>query len=334
VNGKATVTRSASSTASAPATIDLESRIEQLLRHDGGELDAFVVSIERDVPVPNTRGRVHCNLLSLDGNGMPRTNDLARWLTYHVIDYAIPRGQIVDAKTYDQAHNSTRRMAELKAKAVRLFTQIAKTGEPGELLLYILAQSQLRLPQLFCKMPHKTSPNVHVHGTDGIHVGIDPVTRKLMLYWGESKLYQSVTSAVTEALDSIKPFICREGGSGASYERDLQLMRDNLDLNDADLEDAILHFLDRDDPQHNQVQFRGMCLIGFDHAVYPTTQNEKDIDAIIGEARMALQAWLATVEALISNRPPLASIHLELFLVPFPSVADFRTAFLNEMRCA
>ena len=311
---------------------DLDSRIEELLRHDGGEFDTFVVSVERDIPVANTRARVHCNILSLDGNGTPRTKDLARWLSFHVIDYAIPRRQIADAKASDAAHNSTRRVAELKAKAARLFTRLAKTGEGGELLLYILAQSQLRLPQLFCKMPHKTSPNVHIHGTDGIHVGVDPANGRLILYWGESKLYQTVSSAVTEALDSIKPFICREGGSGAPYERDLQLMRDNLDLDDSALEEALLRFLDRDDPQHNEVQFRGICLIGFDYENYPDKPNDKHINAIIDDSRVALGAWLANVEAQIGSRPPLESIHLELFLMPLPSVTEFRTAFLNEMQ--
>jgi hypothetical protein len=37
-------------------------------------------------------------------------------------------------------------------------------------------------------MPPKPNSEVHVHGIDGIHVGIDEATGKLALYWGESKL--------------------------------------------------------------------------------------------------------------------------------------------------
>lgn len=322
-----------SATSVAPE-VDLETRIDQLLRRDGGEFTAFVTTVEGDVSVPDTTARVHCNVIRLDGNGMPRARDLARWLSYHVIDYAIPRQQILDAKKFDDQHNTTRRMSELRVKAKGLFTRLQKTGEGGELLLYILAQTQLGVPQLFCKMPLKTNTNVHVHGIDGIHVGVDRTTGRLILYWGEAKLHQTVGSAVVEALDSIKPFVCREGGSGAPYERDLQLMRDNIDLGDAELEEAILHFLDRDDPKHNDLQFRGICLIGFDHDCYPAAHNQKNIDALIHEARNAMQAWLGMIERQIKSRPPLASIHLELFLIPFPSVEAFRQAFLEETQHA
>jgi hypothetical protein len=332
LSGSGTSNELSSDNVAAEAHFDFESEIAQLLRHDGGELSAFVTVVESDVKVPNTLARVHCNVIQLDGNGMPRIKDLARWLAYHVMDYAIPRQQIVDAQTYDKQHNTTRRMAELKGKAVRLFTRLTRTGEGGEILLYVLAQTQLRLPQLFCKMPHKTSTALHLHGIDGIHVGIDSATGRLALYWGESKLHNNVSSAVSEALDSIKPFVCHEGGSGAPYERDLQLMRDNIDLGDARLEEAMLRFLDRDDPKHNEVQFRGVCLIGFDHNCYPTAYNTKEISGIIDEVRLALQAWLQSVEKKITNRAPLESVHIELFLIPFPSVESFRQSFLGEMK--
>jgi hypothetical protein len=326
------VAKEDTSAALAAPEVDLEAKIDRLLRHDAaGELAAFVATVERDVSLPDTQARVHCNVVQLDGNGMPRVAELARWLSYHVIDYAIPRREIEEAKAHDAQHNTTRRLAELKSKAKRLFVRLKKTGEGGELLLYVLAQSQLGLPQLFCKMPHKTSTSMHVHGIDGIHVGVNPDTGGLALYWGESKMHKDVGGAVTEALDSIKPFVCREGGTGAEYERDLQLMRDNIDLADPALEEAMLRFLDRDDPKHLEVEFRGVCLIGFDHACYPSAQNEKKIAALLDEARAAMTEWLELVTKQIKKRPPLANIHLELFLIPFPGVEEFRAAFLREL---
>ncbi len=329
------VANKTTTTAVAGPELDLDAKIAKLLRHDGaGEFGTFIATVERDVAVPGTRARVHCNVVQLDGNGMPRVADLARWLAYQIIDYVIPRREIAEAKAYDDAHHTTRRGAELHSKAKQLFARVANSGEGGELLLYVLAQKQLGLPQLFCKMPHKTNPKVHVHGIDGIHVGVNSDTGGLVLYWGESKLHKTVTAAVTEALDSIKPFVCREGGTGAPYERDLQLMRDNLDLDDPELEEAMIHFLDRDDPKHNEVQFRGICLIGFDHQCYPSAHNEKEINALLEEARSALQGWMELVTKQITNRAPLASIQLELFLVPFPAVEDFRKAFLHELSYA
>lgn len=173
---------STSSSATQPKPIDLDAKIEQLLRHDAGELDSYIAIVERDIAVSGTLAKMHCNVLQLDGNGTPRMKDLARWLAFHVIDYAIPRQEILDALKFDTDHNTTRRMADLKAKAARLFTKIKKTGEGGEILLYVLAQKHLGLPQLFCKMPHKTSTQVHLHGIDGIHVGVDKSNGRLLLF--------------------------------------------------------------------------------------------------------------------------------------------------------
>ncbi|MEA2569264.1 MAG: hypothetical protein QOI24_1265 [Acidobacteriota bacterium] len=314
-----------------PIPADLDARIERLLRGDGRELDAFLTVVERDVMVPDTKATIHCNVVSLDGNLMPRVKDLARSLALSVVEYAIPRREIEEADAADRKNNNKRRTTELVIKARQLFTSLDRTGEGGELLLYMFAQSQLKLPQVFCKMALKTNRQMHVHGIDGIHAGYDADSGQLALYWGESKLHKTIASAVTECLDSIKPYVCGEGGTGAAYERDLQLMRDNIDLADPALEAAILTFLDRDHPLYNKVQFRGVCLVGFDETLYPKVHNEKELDALVSEARVALQKWVEMIGGHITKRPPLASIHLEVFLLPFPSVEYFRKAFLHEI---
>ena len=47
------------------------------------------------------------------------------------------------------------------------------------MLLYMLVQAFLGLPQLLCKMPLKTSSEMHYHGADGIHIGYDRNTKSL-----------------------------------------------------------------------------------------------------------------------------------------------------------
>jgi len=313
------------------STPSIDHLVESLLRDDAGEIATYLATVERDVALADTRAKVHCHAIQLDGNGLPRIGDFARWLAFQVLDYAIPRSEVRQAREFDLAHNTTRRWTELVLKARHLFSDLQRSGEGGELLLYVLAQSQLGLPQLFCKMPHKTNPVMHYHGIDGIHVGVDAGSQRLCLYWGESKLHKTAGNAVSEALDSIKPYVCPTGGSASVYERDIQLMRDNLDLDDPALEEAVLRFLDRDDPLFNKVQFRGVCLVGFDHAAYPSTQNTKAMEALISDVRTAYQEWQSSLADKIKTRSPLADVHLEVFLVPFPSVQAFRDAFLKEL---
>jgi len=62
---------------------------------------------------------------------------------------------------------SGKRLA-LHEKARRLFTTNSKRGDPGELMLYLLAEHSLKYPQFLCKFPLKTAPNVYAHGAAGL----------------------------------------------------------------------------------------------------------------------------------------------------------------------
>ena len=62
--------------------------------------------------------------------------------------------------------------------------KLERSGEGGELPLYLLLEMLLGLPQLLCKMPLKTSAETHLHGVDGVHGKLLP-SGDLALYWGE-----------------------------------------------------------------------------------------------------------------------------------------------------
>ena len=83
--------------------------------------------------------------------------------------------------------------------ALSLFPDIESSGEGGELLLFVLAETLLRLPQILCKMSLKTNLRMHVHGADGVHAGVDPGMGRVALWWGESKIYDAA-SAIRECV--------------------------------------------------------------------------------------------------------------------------------------
>jgi hypothetical protein len=276
---------------------------------------------------------VHCYVIVLDGDKLARAEDLARETVRYLVEYAIPRSQIIRAREEDQRLNTTKHTSELDAKARHLFAKIRTSGESGEVLLYLLTQKVLRLPQLFCKMPHKTNSNQYVHGIDGIHVSFDATTNLLALYWGESKLHGDMNKAVKDCMETLKPYFDGTGGSGERKDRDLQLVRDFIDLNDDFLDEAILTYLNRGGSNSQNVTNRAVCLIGFDHSCYPTSRASKDIDAVVKEAVAALESWKRAVVNHVTNTTPLDKVEMEVFLLPFPSVHAFRTAFLRELGC-
>jgi hypothetical protein len=313
-----------------PFTDILMRKMPALLVGDREELDAYLTTVHTDVKIANTKANVHCHMVAHDGNEMPRVKDLAEALVWKIVDYAIPRSEIKKANEQYAKTGSFTALSKLHIKAKNLFTTLKKTGEAGEILLYVLIQHFLGIPQILCKMPLKTSSHMHVHGTDGIHAILDPQTQKLALYWGEAKLYQSIDQAITKCLESIAPFF-DDGGSGSARTRDLYLLRDNLDLVDEELENALLTFLNPEHRNVKRLEFRGACLIGFDCSSYPNAPHTKVEAVVQQEVSQAFSGWKRKLGKGIAKHAPLDKFVLEVFFIPFPSVDAFREAFLEEI---
>ncbi|MFB5545988.1 HamA C-terminal domain-containing protein [Bacillus cereus] len=310
----------------------LESYIKNLIRGNGKELNAYLKQVSSDQQVVGTKAITRCFMISPDAQHLPRVEDLALKVAYFLLDYAIPRSEIEKAKLEDEKFNTTENTVKLKRKAKKLFSKITNTGEGGELLLYLLIQGVLKIPQALCKMSLKTSGQVHYHGADAIHLGLDNSSNKLLLYWGESKLYQSVDSAIRSCFESIAPYLIGPSGNENPRERDLQLLMTNLDLANKELEDAILCYLDPDHPYFNSLEYRGACLIGFDVDNYCVEPFAKNPEIVLDEINQSITSWIGKVNKGIQKHSHLDKFTLDVFLIPFPSVQVFRDAFLEAIR--
>jgi hypothetical protein len=302
----------------------------RLLRHDPSSMDAFFSRVCASEQIATTQTSVYCHYIRRDANGRVRVKDLAAHLKNEIVDYAIPRTRIEEAAREFDSTRSTVKMLELEQEARTLFTDLTNTGEGGEVLLYVLAESVLGIPQLFCRMPLKTSSRVHLHGVDGVHGMVDPKTGRLCLYWGESKLHRTVGKAVRDCFASISKILLSEGGSRSRARRDIQLLRDNVDLGDARLEGALRTYLDPTHVDHLNLEYRGLCLIGFDLANYPDPFDPDDGTTITRAATAELTKWKTSIGRSV-NTTRIQSVVIDTICVPFPSVKEFREAFLTEM---
>lgn len=310
----------------AAKTLD---HLVSLLRAQPSELDAFLAAVVDDEAIDGTKATIRCYALSLDGALLPRQSDLARHLVERLIDFAIPRSEITKAQKESDRTGSTAPMFRLARKASALFTSSATTGEPGELLLYHLAETFLRATQVLCKLPLKTNNEMHVHGIDGMHVRYDATTTALHLYWGESKLKTSFSSAVEDAMEDLKPYLC--GDTQKVRERDLELVRDNIDFDNDAMENAFLEYLNPRSPQNNATVHRGMSLVGFDYEHYPKTPNALDREKVAALVKGSFKKWKTAVRKRVIDAAPLDVIDLDVFLIPMPSTEGFRAAFLKEL---
>lgn len=309
----------------------IEQHINGLIRGNGRELNSHLLQVESTQPIIGTNTTTRCYMLASNGQAMPRVEDLALRLAGFMVDYAIPRSELEKAKELDQEENTALHTSMLVRKARKLFTQLEKTGEGGEMLLYLLIQSVLRLPQVISKMSLKTSGQLHYQGADAVHMGYDLSTQRLQLYWGEAKLYQSIDSAITNCFSSLAPYLIGTGGDEDPRERDMQLLMTNLDLANPDLENAIKNYLDPNHPSFNSLEYRGACLIGFNSNAYCSVPFEKTQELVMEEIKSSLTGWLSKINTGVNRHDHLNRFIIEVFLVPFPSVQDFRNKFLEAI---
>lgn len=308
---------------------DLYESLHPLLRSKSEDLRAYLEKVACKVAISGTNTQAHCYFIAFDGNRRPRIKDFAKFLAVHIVNFAIPRSEINRALNEDYKNASTVSISKLNMKARNLFAKLPKSGEGGEVLLSLLAEAFLDIPQLFTKMVLKTNSEIHVHGSDGIHAGTTK-NGGLALYWGESKLYQDPAKGIQKCFESLSPFLLDDGGSNGRQERDLQLMRDGLSIDDPCLLSSLKRFLDPDDPLFNTMEYRGLCLVGFDLDSYPTAPNSKDLHKVKQEVETVFEQNKKQILKRVKEET-IESFIIEIFCLPFPSVEKFREAFRNEL---
>lgn len=304
----------------------IQDRLEKLITGNPDSVHVFLRQICKNEQIIDTKADMHIYMLRLDGNNRPRTNDFVDFLINRIVDYCIPPSERKEAREKDAKYNTTQYQSQLFRKAEGLFTDLENTGEAGELALSVLVQSVLQMPQVLCKMSLKTNPEVHFHGADGIYGKYEIETEKYCLYWGESKIYKDMGEALSDCFNSLKDFLIEEGVGGTRKERDLSLFRSNLDFNDPYLEEAILKYLDPENPQYLKLEYRGVCLVGYEESAY-SKDFSKIEDDIYSEISEKIEQFKKTIRTRIINRTPLEKFVLEIFLVPFANVDDFRKLF-------
>jgi hypothetical protein len=231
-----------------------------------------------------------------------------------IIDYAVPKSRLDAARARDAKYKSGSAVAALHHEAIGTFTDLANTGEGGEMLLFLLAERFLKVPQVLCKMDLKTDSHMHYHGADGVYASVND-EGILKLYWGESKVYGDPTAAIRDCLASLAPFLAERDHEGADRERDLVLLSDKADLSDPELTAAFRKYFDRTSPLSNRVEYCGIALIAFDADFYPKDNARANAKDILKSAGDEMTNWLKNVKNRLSVEK-LDKFDIQFFCVP------------------
>jgi hypothetical protein len=163
-------------------------------------LDLFYKEIECDVPDTNSKLNLH--ILKIENNQFCYP-ELINELGNHFISFSLSRKDISDFKKNEK-------YGELYRKAASKFRDYnVNEGEAGELLLFCFLEAHLKAPKILTKLEIKLSSNDYAKGSDGIHL-LELAPKNYQLIFGESKLYQELTTSLTKAFESIHDFRTRK----------------------------------------------------------------------------------------------------------------------------
>ncbi|WP_421694404.1 HamA C-terminal domain-containing protein [Aestuariivirga sp.] len=315
-------------------TMDLGQQLELLLGNFT-HLESRLRHLSFDTTVCGERIEVRCSYVSFQA-GVQTIDDFIDVLASHIVPFCLPRSAIKAAQDafIRGDHVAAGRIAsELADKAKSLFIKAKKgshrSGEAAEILLYILNEWILKAPQIVSKMYLKTNNNMPVHGTDGIHARYDDASKKLYVFWGESKAHQTLDGALGSALSSIDEFI-KDG----QEKRELDIISSYSDL--AHMTDgakeALLEYLDPySQASLNRVPcFSCLLVHQFDHKADPQ-QSDEDIEAAyVSAVSASVQSFTNDIKTKIEAKG-LSLRRFEFFLVPVPSAQEFRDKFQTKI---
>ncbi|WAP67696.1 HamA C-terminal domain-containing protein [Jiella pelagia] len=303
--------------------------LASILSGDPEELDVHLQLVEKDFPIKDCSARFHCHCLTVDANGRVKPDRLAEFMRNAIVNYAIPKSRLDEARARDAKYKSGSAVAALHHEALGTFTDLKNSGEGGEMLLYLLAERFLKIPQVLCKMDLKTDSRVHYHGADGVYASVND-DGILKLFWGESKMYADPTAAVRDCLSSLAPFLIEIDHEGANRERDLVLLSDKADLNDPNLTSAFKKYFNKSSTLSNRVEYCGIALIAFDASFYPPNSVKAVADQVLKAAKNEIEKWTKSVAKRLCAEK-LQSFDVQFFCVPIPSAEGFRDTFFEKL---
>lgn len=270
-------------------------------------------------------------------DGVPTVSKFVDYLYDCLIPYCLPKRLYQPLLKKADPAKDFARIVRLGDEAKSLFiaakNQLDSGGEAGELILYSLLEWALKAPRFVSKMYLKTNNNMPVHGTDGLHLAYDAATDLVTVYFGESKIYKEFSQAADAAFKSISELIANSG----QVTREIEILNNlsDLDALPATTQERIVDYIDpySTSPASLNMRLTHACLLGFEYGAYQRLLKLKPTEIASAFEAQYLKRVAGACRVVerhyINHLPPTANLHL--FLLPFPSVSEFRKSFYGKL---
>lgn len=217
------------------------------------------------------------------------------------------------------------KIKNLFPKAVELFAKKqTKTGELGELILFLLLESQ-NIVQLVNKMSLKTSPEELIKGSDATHIQIK--NNKITLYFGESKFYTRFQNGLCDSVKSLEKFIEKNEYfefSIISQHMDDEKFDDHVDQ----IKDLLLPYSTI--PVNYDKRYP--VYLGFEWDELKKLPVVKSIQSYVLKKYQADHEKFNNKIISTVEKSKINTSFLDFYLMPFQNIADFRKKFIEELK--
>ena len=272
---------------------------------------------------------------ALAGNAQPNIDNFLKLLNGSIRRFSLSAKELEEHRRYTTEGDDIR-AEEIASRGRSRFVKYAKeaakrAGEIGELALFVILEAYLDAPKIASKMRLKTSDNMHVHGADALHATLGD-NEILTVILGESKFYQQVSKARSEAIESVR---------GCIYDylkvgKEIEIIEANIDheILDNDLRDKILEYFGTFTPKSNMTTKTIAVLLGYDSkSLYKDLHKIDDLNARIEElrkrylkhAKSSADAFSDALEK--EDRSYFCQVKFVYILLPFSEIRILKEQF-------
>ncbi|MFR9302361.1 MAG: DUF1837 domain-containing protein [Fenollaria massiliensis] len=257
-------------------------------------------------------------------------NKISSVLVDAVIDYALSKRTI---KCYKGKYGTLSQQARSKLRK-----HIENNGELGELLLFCFLEGHLGAPKILTKLEMKTSNNMYVNGSDGVHL-LKINNDRYKIIFGESKLYNNLLRALRNAFESIYQFV-REVNSSGEYKSGIifekSLISSNIENGDFSKKDKeILESIiypSRGDASLN-IDDAFSIFIGYEVDISKETKDCSD-EQFYEVVKEKILSELKEIEHILYDKicnKKLLGHSFYVYIVPFTDIDNTRKNILEDI---
>lgn len=253
-----------------------------------------------------------------------RENDFLQLLFNSIVKYVLKREEYLPPDSLDSYVIDNIYDIWQKARS-KFLTKNKNAGEVGELILFLLLESQ-GIVQLLNKMNLKTSSEMPIHGLDAIH--IQAIDDKIILHFGQAKMYQNLNGGIDSALDDIKKFTTNQD----ARQLELNLVSNYIDDKKFDQHaDTIKDLISPYGKHKEKLSEANSIFVGYNWDLLQELSRRGSIELttyLKAEYEKIHDEISSTIKNKISKIPEIKNQEFTIYLLPFRDTEGFRKSFV------